>query len=177
VRSSLCDTAKSYLPLTARYYSTFPLIFVHLLLGGFLPSGQARNSPLPRSSPRFFLVVHFNSPRSHFRLLSRILLLLLEFGQRLERQGTVCRQRRIVLHLHAIAAQKLGIATYMGFQGDTTIALVPLLPQQKVGTTSSLSFSFVPVPSHLHFRSKTRRNGLTRFFPLSGRSTTEFPYV
>lgn len=34
----------------------------------------------------------------------------------------------------------------MGFQGDTIIALIPLVPQQKRGTTSPLSLPFAPAP-------------------------------
>lgn len=87
-----------------------------------------------------------------------------EFGKHLERQGTVCIQRMILLHLHATPVLKFGIATYMGFQGDTIIVLVPLLPQQKGGDHITSSLAFCPC---LHFRSKTQRNGLTtNFFPI-----------
>lgn len=87
-----------------------------------------------------------------------------EFGKHLERQGTVCIQRMILLHLHATPVLKFGIAAYMGFQGDTIIVLVPLLPQQKGGDHITSSLAFCPCP---HFRSKPQRNGLTtNFFPI-----------
>lgn len=35
---------------------------------------------------------------------------------------------------------------HLGFQGDTIIALIPLVPQQKVGTMSPLPLFFAPAP-------------------------------
>lgn len=96
-----------------------------------------------------------------------------EFGKHLERQGTVCIQRMILLHLHATPVLKFGIATYMGFQGDTIIVLVPLLPQQKGGDHITSSLAFCPCR---HFRSKTQKKWTHhKFFPHQDCPRQNFP--
>ena len=76
-----------------------------------------------------------------------------EFGKRLERQGTVCTQRML----------KFRIATYMSFQGNTIIALIPLVPQQKRGTASPLPLPFAPAPP---LDQKLEEMDSTDFFPV-----------
>lgn len=85
---------------------------------------------------------------------------------------SVCSERRILLRFLAAPVPEFGVATSRGSEGDHGCSDTTGTPAK--GGPCHLSPCLLPLPS---FRSKSQRNGSTRFLPLLGWSKAESPHV
>lgn len=84
----------------------------------------------------------------------------------------MCSERRILLRFLAAPVPEFGVATSRGSEGDHGCSDTTGTPAK--GGPCHLSPCLLPLPS---FRSKSQRNGSTRFLPLLGWSKAESPHV